>query len=159
MVRSRLVTALSCGLILASWVSCPGCGAIAANIAKAVPAEDIPASYKRFKGQSVAVLVWANAPVRTDWPRLQFDVTSAVMDKLKQAQTAKVPEYDGTTFPIHAPAMVRYQEDHPEMEAEAISDVAVKLGVGRLVYIEINGFQTRTRICRPTFFAGRFPGR
>lgn len=47
--------------------------------------------------------------------------------------------------------MVRYQEDHPEMEADAISDVAVKLGVARLVYIEVNGFQTRSDLSADLF--------
>lgn len=151
MIRSLLLTVLGCGLVLTFWIACPGCGAIAGNLAKAMPAREVPASYKRFKGQSVAVMVWADAPIRTDWPRLQFDVTSAVLDKFKQAVAAKVPDYEGTRFPIHAPAMVRYQEDHPEIEAQSIAEVAIKLGVGRLVYIEINGFQTRSNLSADLF--------
>ena len=144
MIKPPTLYTAALSLSLALLCVCPGCGQIAGNIAKAWPASEIPASYKRLKGQRVAVMVWTDPAIRTDWPRLQFDITSAVLEKLGEARTAKTPEFDGTTFPIQAPAMIRYQEDHPEIEAEPVSDVATRLGVSRLIYVEISGFQTRS---------------
>ena len=139
-LHASLMVAALCLVALAG----SGCGQIAGNVAKAFPPAEVPASYKRLKGQSVAVLVWADPAIRTDWPRLQYDITSGMLDKLQQAKTAKTPDFEGTTFPIKAPAMIRYQEDHPEMEAEPITEVAMRLGVTRLIYVEVSAFQTRS---------------
>ncbi len=144
MVRPLLMSAAALIVGSSLLVTAPGCGAIAGNLAKAMPAAEVPASYKRLKGQSVAVMVWADAAIRADWPRLQSDITSSVLDKLEQAKKAKTPEFEGTTFPLRAPSIIRFQEDHPELEAEPVADVATRLGISRLIYIEISGFQTRS---------------
>jgi len=41
-------------------------------------------------------------------------------------------------------SIARYQRDHPEIEAYPITDTAPKLGVTRLIYIEIQEFRTRS---------------
>jgi hypothetical protein len=40
---------------------------------------------------------------------------------------------------------VKFQQDYPEIEAESIADVAPKLGVSRLIYIEVEDFTTRSQ--------------
>src|SRR6185369_2304600 len=50
----------------------------------------------------------------------------------------------GTTFPVLPASIVRYQHDHPEIEAMSVTEVATKLGVSRLIYVEIEDFATRS---------------
>ena len=49
----------------------------------------------------------------------------------------------GATFPVLPASIVRYQRDHPEIEAMTITDVAPKFNVSRLIYIELEDFSTR----------------
>ena len=38
---------------------------------------------------------------------------------------------------------MRYQLDHPEVDTMPIGDIAPRLGVSRLIYIEVERFSTR----------------
>src|SRR5439155_1767585 len=92
--------------------------------------------------------VWADRGIRIDWPTLRLDLANAVQQKLKE-QTLdekgkpKAKTLLGVTYPVQPASIVRYQEDHPEAEAMPITDVAPKLGVGRLIYVELEDFATR----------------
>jgi hypothetical protein len=111
--------------------------------ASAVPEGDIPARYKDLRDHSVAVLVWAPRGLEVDYPALRLDLVTAIQGRLQRAQKAGRGELKNTTFP-HAPAsLVRFQEDHPELERSPIVNVAPRLGVQRLIYIELENFQTR----------------
>lgn len=132
-----LLTSLGC-LLLA------GCS-VFGIAAQALPEGDVPARYKDLRGHSVAVMVWTPRGLQVDYPALRLDVASQVQDKLQRAQKAGKGELKGVTFP-HIPAsVVRFQEDHPELEGQPIDQVAPRLRVERLIYIEVGDFQTRAR--------------
>lgn len=120
-----------------------GC-AVLGLAANAVPEGDVPARYKDLRGHTVATLVWSHRGLETDYPSLRLDLASAIQGRLQAAQKAGRGELKETTFP-HAPAsMVRFQEDHPELDRSPIGNVAPRFNVERLIYIEIENFQTRS---------------
>ncbi len=113
--------------------------------ASAIPEGDVPARYKDLRGHTVAVMVWAPRGLETDYPSLRLDVASQVQDKLLRAQKAGKGELRDAKFPYIPASVVRFQEDHPELEGRPIDQVAPRLRVERLVYIELDNFQTRAQ--------------
>jgi hypothetical protein len=89
-------------------------------------------------------MVWADRGVSIDWPDIQLDVAGSIQSKLQAAQAAKAKEFEGTTWPVLPATIARYQADHPEIQAYPIADTAPKLGVTRLIYVEIQEFRTRS---------------
>lgn len=130
-----------CGLLLTAYCALlSGCQALG-YIASSAP-QTVAARYKGLKGQTVGVMVWADAGLRMDWgSRLQSDLALSVQNKLS---TSKAEEIKETTFPVDPRSIVRYQQDYPHVEATDILKVAPKLGVSRLIYIEIEQFTTRS---------------
>ena len=128
---------------LLSLFSLSGC-AIFATLARVVP-KIVPAVYPGLKGKDVAVMVWADRAISIDWPAMSIDITATTQKKLLAAQTTDKPdELEGTTFPVTAQSMARFQMDHPEAEVMPITQVAPIVGVKRLIYVEITNFQTRS---------------
>jgi len=119
-----------------------GCNYLAAA-ASMTPVYQDP-KYKGLTNQSVGVMVWADRGVSIDWPDIQLDTAGSIQNKLQLTQKAKAKELSGTTWPVLPQSIVRYQRDHPEIEAYPIADTAPKLGVTRLVYVEIQEFRTRS---------------
>jgi hypothetical protein len=120
-----------------------GCAALGVA-AQALPEPDVPAHYSDLKGHSVAALVWLPRGLETDYPALRLDLTTTILAKLKQAQSTNHPELKGAAFPHIAASLVRFQQDHPELEQSPIVSVAPRLGVERLIYVEVENFQTRS---------------
>lgn len=118
------------------------CNVIGA-IADKAPRPDIKSAYQGFPNHTVGVIVWADRSLTTDWPNLQLDMGNSIMSKLKQAVEAKMPELLGATFPYPAASFVKFQKEHPGLDALPITDVAPRLGVDRLIYVEVNDFSTR----------------
>lgn len=115
-----------------------GCKALGV-IAYAMPPPTIDATYQGLNGQSCAVMVWADRGLRIDYPSIQLDAAASLQNKLKMAKHLK-----DATWPLDPRSIVRYQLDHPEVEVMSITDVAPRLGVSRLIYIEIERFSTRS---------------
>ena len=70
-----------------------------------------------------------------------------MQQKLTEFQKGKGREAKtlvGTSFPVLPASIVRYQKDHPEIEAMPITEVAPRLGVSRLIYVELEDFATRS---------------
>lgn len=127
-----------------------GCALVAQTL-QALPQEKAPA-YAKLANQSVAVLVWAPDGLRTDYDKIVYDTAQLVQSKLQQAQAgAKPRELSGTTFPVRAASVVRFQEEHPEMAFTSIEDIAPRLGVSRVIYIEIHDLQTRSAASQDLF--------
>lgn len=139
----RLVDALRLAALLLPLLTLAlnGCEAIGAIGAKTVSTVIAP-SYVGLKGQSIGVMVWADDGYRWDDNALVLDVMQGVANKLKGAQARGAEELKGATFPRAAgpDAIYAFQANHPEAAAEPITDVAPRLGVTRLIYIEINDF-------------------
>jgi uncharacterized protein YceK len=120
-----------------------GCAAVGV-IASAVPKPPVEAAYKGLQNQTVGVMVWADRGLRIDFPTIREDLASQVQTLLTAAQKEKIKDLDGATFPIQPASIVKYQKDHPELEAQPVTSVAPKLRVSRLIYVEINNLTTRT---------------
>jgi hypothetical protein len=121
-------------------VGCQWLGVLASK----APDPTVGPAYKGLPNQKVGVMVWADRATAIDWPRLQLDVTRGIQSRLQDAAQAKKPlaEVKGTTF-VAPESVVRYQHDHPEVETEAVTDIAPKIDITRLIYVEITQFSTR----------------
>jgi hypothetical protein len=127
----------------------PGCIA-AGFIAQALPKPPVKAAYTGLQNQTVAVMVWADRGIRIDFPRIALDTATGIQNRLtnpvddKGKPKGMSRELKGARFPYIPASVVRYQVEHPEVEGMAITEVAPKLGVSRLIYLEIEQFQTRS---------------
>lgn len=127
-------------LLLVGVGGCEAFGSAAGALGK----PPVKAAYAGLAGQSVGVMVWVDRGIRIDYPAIQLDVANTIQAKLVEAQQkGKVAELKGTIFPVEARSVARYQADHPEIEALPITEVAPRLNVSRLIYVEISDFQTR----------------
>lgn len=138
--RSMLLVALA---LLPLPLLGAGCNVLGVA-AQALPEAPIPARYGDLHGHSVAVLVWTPRGLDTDFPSLRLDLVSAIQASLQKAQKAGRGELKNATFPHAAASLVRFQQDHPELESVPILTVAPRLGVQRLIYVELENFQTRS---------------
>jgi hypothetical protein len=119
-----------------------GCNILGAAASK-MPKPDIDAAYKGLGGQKVGIMVWADRnSTLIDWPQVQLHVGALLQEKLKKAAVDS-EELKGIAFPYEAASFVRYQKERPALEASSILDVAPKLGVSRLIYVEVGNLSTR----------------
>ena len=124
-----------------------GCTLLGVAAYKLKPPETVQPKYMGLENQSTGVMVWADRGLRIDWPMIQLDLANTVQKKLTDFQKGKGRESKtlvGTTFPILPASIVRYQKDHPEIEAMPVTDIAPRLGVRRLIYVELDDFATRS---------------
>jgi hypothetical protein len=126
-----------------------GCVAVAAAAYKLQPPKTIKPDYTNMVGQSIGVMIWIDRGIRIDWPGLQLDLANSIDHKLK-AETHDAKGKDkakvlhDATYPVLPASIIRYQMDHPEIEALPMTDVAPRLGVSRLIYVEVDDFDTRS---------------
>lgn len=135
----------ACWLLLVLCVAGLSCGCqLLGVLADKAPDPTVGPKYKGLAGQKVAVMVWADRATSIDWPHLQLDVTRGIQGRLGDAAHVKKPleEIKGTTF-VAPESVVRFQHDHPETEMEPVTDIAPKIDITRLIYIEITQFSTR----------------
>lgn len=145
----RIFLASFCILTSALCLSLPGCNLLGLG-AQLAPPPMVDAQYKGMAGQSVGVMVWADRGVRIDWSPIRMDLANSIQVLLSPKKPSKegkppkeIKEFKGATFPVLPKSIVRYQDDHPEIEGEPITDVAPRLTVTRLIYVEIEDFATR----------------
>ena len=127
--------------LLFSTLGIAGCNVLgwAAYVA---PRPIVQPKYGGLPGHSVGILVWADRAIQIDWPTLPLDTASSLQKKFQDSQVKK-HEKEQMTFPVQPASILRYIEDHPEVTAQDITEVAPKLGVERLIYIEIDDFTTK----------------
>jgi hypothetical protein len=125
-------------------MSSGGCNVLGAA-AQIIPPPTMQPKYTGLAGQQVAVMVWTDRGIRTDYSDLSVYLTGTIQSGLKQNLKEKV--LDKAQFPYSPESIVRFQTDHPELETEPIVNVAPHMGVvTRLIYIEIEDFSTRSRL-------------
>jgi hypothetical protein len=136
------VTLALAGLCLCSL---SGCNIIAA-VGQLAPPPDVGAAYTNLKGQTVGVMVWVDRGPKIDYPMLQADIAKSLTSKLTVLTQPKdkkkpTPELAGVQY-LNPMTVIRFQEDHPELEGLPPTDVATRLGVTRVIYIEVKDFRT-----------------
>lgn len=136
-IRWRAAGIVACLILCIAQVGCSVIG-VAAH---ALPPPTIAPSYLGFEGQTVAVMVWADRALRVDFPSLQLDTAASIQNKLSAHKSMK-----NVSWPVEPRSVVRYQIDHPEIETMPINDIAPRLGVSRLIYVEIERFSTRSEM-------------
>jgi hypothetical protein len=111
---------------------------------RVLPDPTVAPKYKGLQNQNTAVMIWMDRSMAIDWPRLQLDLSRGIEGRLADMAKEKKPPKDltGTTFAA-AESVVRYQRDHPEIDTEAITEVAPRMNVTRLIYVELQHFSTR----------------
>lgn len=129
-------------ILLVSLSAVSGC-AVLGVAANAMPQPPVPASVV-LANQSVGIMVWCDRGLRTDWPTMQKDLGAGVQARLVESQKNKAKELENVTFPFPAESFVRWTKDHPGFDAEPITEIAKRLPVTRLIYIEIVDLATRT---------------
>jgi hypothetical protein len=141
---ARLAVTLALGALCLTSLS--GCNLIAAA-AQFAPEPDVGAAYTNLKGQTVGVLVWVDRGPKIDYPMLQADVAKSLTNKL--TELTQPPEKKGKPTPelagiqyLNPMTVIRFQDDHPELEGLPPTDVATRLGVTRVIYIEIKDCRT-----------------
>ena len=144
--HSTFICFACCSLITAL---ASGCNLIGAA-AQVLPQPDILPSYKGLSGQTVGVMVWVDRGVRIDNPSLQGDVARGLTTKFSQVTNPKDPKDLEKVPPemahiqyLNPMSILRFQEDHPELEGMPSTDIAKRLGVTRVIYLEIYSFETR----------------
>lgn len=137
----RWLRAAVVALLAAPLLALAGCQAL--GIAAAAMPERVDARYEGLKDQKVAVMVWADDGVLADFPNLRLDIAQGVQRRLQEAQKNKKREVEGARF-VNAASVVRFQEEHPGIDAIPIDQVAPRLGADRVIYIEVTDFQTRS---------------
>jgi hypothetical protein len=126
-----------------------GCNLIGAA-AQVMPQPDIAPAYKGLGGQTVGVMVWVDRGVRIDYPNLQADIARDLTGKLTMLTTPRDPKEREKVAPemahvryLDPMAVVRFQADHPELEGMPAEDLAKRLGVTRVIYLQVYSFETR----------------
>jgi hypothetical protein len=99
------------------------------------------AVYEGLKGQSCAVMVWADWRTRTEYNQIQIDMAKLVTKKLEDRSRKDGKKTESPTIQFVNPAsVVRYQREHPEVMSMPIGEVAPKLGAPRVIFIEFEDF-------------------
>jgi len=133
-----VVLCLVAALVTVSSGGCQIFGAVASKIPRSRDAQ-----YKNLAGQRVGVLAWTHRGIRIDYPNLQIDMANAIQAQL-QAKTDE-SSLEETTFPWEPRSVLRFMREHPELEAQGVTEWAPRVsGIDRLIYIEIVDFSTRS---------------
>src|SRR5947207_12601744 len=144
--RAILLVGLFCVLPLMQ-----GCDAIGVAL-HAMPPPTVLPRYTKLDNQSVAVMVWVDRGTRIDFPTIQVDLARMIQQKLQAKQAeSKGKVLAGTSFPIPPASIVKYQQDHPELEGTPIATVAPRFNVSRLIYVELEQFATRSDLAVDLF--------
>jgi hypothetical protein len=136
--------------LIARWLAVCTLGVLASGCqllglaAYTAPDPTVGPKYKGLAGEKGAVMVWADNATSIDWPHLQLDVARGITARLEDAakKPKQYPELKGTVFAAPE-SVVRFQRDHPESAVQSVTDVAPRLDLTRLIYIEIQQFSTR----------------
>jgi hypothetical protein len=141
MARSaKLRRAWACTLFLAvAGFGLCGCDIVGVAANAASGNEQVAASYTDLKKQRVGIMVWVDTAVAIDHPAMQGEVARGLEDKLQQAANAGDDNVKAIVW-TKADQILQFQEDHPELQTESAQEIAPRLNVTRLIYVEIESF-------------------
>jgi|GEM_PF-691547 len=135
----RGIAWLAAGMVLPLLSSCQVLGLAASTL---TGSDTVAAAYKGLAGQKCGVMVWADEVISSDFHNLAIDTANGIQEKLEEGNKAGVTEVKDLTF-VPAEKIAAFQQAHAETQFDAVEEVAPKLGVARLVYVEIERFQTQ----------------
>jgi hypothetical protein len=115
---------------------CVGCDLAGVAATKLEGEENIAPAYSGLKGQRVAIMVWADEGVAMDHPSIRADVAGGLHAKLQQCVDAKLADLKDTTF-LSTAQVLRFQDAHPEAQADSVEQIALRFPATRFIYVEI----------------------
>jgi len=130
----RLVAVL---LVLVMVVSGPGCvaaGFVVDAVARGPKKVKVEAAYKGLAGKRVAVLVIATAAMLFEYPEVSVKVGRAV--------SARIATNTSGTMLVTPAQVVKFQRDNPHWDSVPGGTLAKRLGVERLVMIDLSEYST-----------------
>ena len=97
--------------------------------------------YEGLNGHTSAVMVWADFHTRAQYDKIQLDLGKAVTQKLDEQLQPKKESKKALAITFTNPAsVVRYQREHPDINSMPIAEVAPRLQVQRVIYVELEEF-------------------
>ncbi|MGD0766644.1 MAG: hypothetical protein ABSB42_00315 [Tepidisphaeraceae bacterium] len=123
-------------LVFGAMLTCAGCQLAGVAAAKLQGEEDISPAYSGLKGQRVAIMVWADEGVAMDHPNIRADVADGLRGKLQQCIDAELDDLKNTTF-LSTAQVLRFQDAHPEAQADSAEQIALRFPATRLIYVEV----------------------
>lgn len=140
----RLMGAMVMGMVLLALGTAGGCAA-AGVAADKLTIHKVDAAYTGLAHQTCGIMVWADKGLLLDHPTLELDVAKGLQNKIQEAaDSGEGKEVEGIKW-VDADRIAQFQENHPEIDGEPAEKVAPRLGVNRLVYIEISSFDTHPK--------------
>lgn len=116
-------------------------------VASKAPARTVPAAYDGLAGKRVAVWVWVDPGISLDYPRLSLDIATRLQKNLEAARDTgsrrQKRELADSTFPIEPASVDKYQKRDPTLNMMPIAQIAPRLDVERLIYVEVMKFTTQ----------------
>jgi hypothetical protein len=95
----------------------------------------VKASYKGLHDQKVAIMVWADEGITIDHPTVEADISRGLEVKLKQAADG-ADEVKKIQW-MRNEDVLRFQDNHPELQSIPPQEIATKLPITRLIYLEV----------------------
>ena len=140
---------LLCLLPTALCLLSSGCNIIGAA-AQVLPQPDVAPAYTKLSNQTVGVMVWVDRAIAIDYPSLQADVAKSVVNKLQETSEPKKKsdahkELTNVRY-LDPLAVIKWQADHPELNGFPSTELATRLGVTRVIYVELIVFETRSEV-------------
>jgi hypothetical protein len=138
---------LLCNMLLPG-IALLACGCQLLGIAASkAPARTVPPAYEGLAGKTTAVWIWVDPAVDLDYPRLSLEVATRMQRNLETARDRgnrrQKRELEGVSFPIAPASVVKYQKRDPGLNMMPITQIAPRLEVERLIYVEVQDFTTQ----------------
>ncbi|MFI5381257.1 MAG: hypothetical protein ACHRHE_18320 [Tepidisphaerales bacterium] len=106
-------------------------------------------TYTGLKQQKCAVMVWTDLRNRAEYGQIQLDLARLIQYQL-EAELAPQDDKDEkkkakpTVEFVNAASVAQFQRAHPEIDGAPIVDVAPRLGVSRVIYVELEDFSAQS---------------
>ena len=143
--RQQWLALVLAGLVLCFLVGCEGDTGLAGDSDHPKPEH----TYTGLKNQKCAVIVWTDLRIRHEYGQIQRDLARLVQNQLTAQNLSKEDRDDKKKAKpaiefVDAASVVRFQREHPEIDGAPITDVAPRLGAGRVIYVEIEDFSAQS---------------
>lgn len=140
----RFGNSIVLGILSLALLALGGCGSDRSLFDEGEPQESPEVTYKGLGGQKCAVLVWADSRIRSEYNQVQVDLGRLLVANLTPKADSKEKSESAPVQFIDPRSVVRFQREHPEYDGMPVTQVAPKLGAGRVVYVEIEELQTQS---------------
>ncbi|MCC6321504.1 MAG: hypothetical protein IT438_08745 [Phycisphaerales bacterium] len=130
-----LIAALACAAAFAGAQGCQLVGFVGASVGRASD-HDVKARYTGLADKNFAVIVAADRAIQADYPDIMSVITGEVTRRLADPKNAV-----GAAGMVAAEDVLKFQYQQPSWVTLSPTQIAEKLGVERLVFIDLQEFR------------------